>query len=59
MNLAKFAINFTVKGLGASRSLYEKLGFEVVHDQSEHNWLIMKNRLCVFGLRKGMIDQHH
>lgn len=58
MNLGNFSISLTVKDLGASRSFYEKLGFNVLHDQSAHNWMILKNDSCVIGLFKGMFDQN-
>ena len=56
MDLGNFSISLAVKDLQASRVFYEKLGFEVFHDQSAHNWMIMKNRNCVIGLFQGMFE---
>lgn len=56
MNLGNFSVSLAVKDLQKSRAFYEKLGFEVFHDQSAHNWLIMKNPNCVIGLFQGMFE---
>ncbi len=58
MNLGNFSISLTVKDLGASRAFYEKLGFNILIDQSEQNWMILKNGSSVIGLFKGMFDQN-
>lgn len=58
MNLGNFSLSLAVKDLAASRAFYEKLGFTVFHDQSEHNWMIMKNPGCVLGLFQGMFEKN-
>ena len=56
MDLGNFSVSLAVKDLQASRAFYEKLGFKVFHDQSAHDWMIMKNRNCVIGLFQGMFE---
>ncbi|MEO1244336.1 MAG: VOC family protein [Pseudomonadota bacterium] len=58
MDLGNFSVSLAVKDLRASRSFYEKLGFEVFHDQSANNWMILKNRSCVLGLFQGMFEHN-
>lgn len=56
MKLGAFSHSLSVKDLQASKTFYETLGFEVFHDQSEHNWMIMKNDSLVIGLFQGMFE---
>jgi len=56
MKLGAFSYSLSVKDLQASSAFYEKLGFAVFHDQSEHNWMIMKNESLVIGLFQGMFE---
>ncbi|MEM8815874.1 MAG: VOC family protein [Pseudomonadota bacterium] len=56
MELGNFSVSLAVKDLQASRSFYEKLGFAVFHDQSQHGWMILKNPNCVIGLFQGMFE---
>ena len=58
MELGAFSISLAVKNLDASRSFYEKLGFEIFGGEAEQNWLIMKNRDIVIGLFQGMFEQN-
>lgn len=58
MNLGNFSISLAVKDLQASRTFYETLGFEVFHDQSDHNWMILKSPTCVIGLFQGMFENN-
>ena len=50
MELGAFSVSLTVKDLEASKSFYEKLGFELFGGDASQNWLIMKNRDHVIGL---------
>jgi catechol 2,3-dioxygenase-like lactoylglutathione lyase family enzyme len=45
-----------VKDIGASKTFYEKLGFEVFGGDASQNWLIMKNGDHVIGLFQGMFE---
>jgi catechol 2,3-dioxygenase-like lactoylglutathione lyase family enzyme len=57
MDLGAFSVSLTVKDLGASRSFYEKLGFERRGGDGEH-YLIMVNGSTVIGLFQGMFDKN-
>jgi catechol 2,3-dioxygenase-like lactoylglutathione lyase family enzyme len=56
MDLGAFSISLTVKDIGASKTFYEKLGFEVFGGDASQNWLIMKNSDHVIGLFQGMFE---
>ena len=58
MNLGAFSISLAVKDLEASKSFYEKFGFEVFHGEAAQNWLIMKNGEVVIGLFQGMFENN-
>ena len=58
MELGAFSVSLTVKDLEASKTFYEKLGFEVMGGEAEHNWLILKNRECIIGLFQGMFEKN-
>ena len=58
MELGAFSVSLNVKDLDASRSFYEKLGFQVFHGEAAQNWLIMKNGDHIIGLFQGMIDKN-
>jgi len=56
MNLGNFSVSLAVKDLQKSRVFYETLGFEVFHDQSAHNWMILKSPTATIGLFQGMFE---
>lgn len=56
MKLGNFSVSLAVKDLAASKSFYEKLGFTVFFDQSENNWMILKNGNSTIGLFEGMFE---
>ena len=58
MELGAFSVSLAVKDLAASRSFYEKLGFEVFHGNASQNWLILKNGKTVIGLFQGMFEKN-
>jgi len=58
MELGAFSVSLTVKDLEASRSFYEKFGFEVFGGDASQNWLILKNGDHVIGLFHGMFDRN-
>lgn len=58
MKLGAFSISLAVKDLEASKSFYEKLGFNVFGGNASQNWLIMKNGDTVIGLFQGMFDKN-
>ncbi len=58
MNLGAFSVSLAVKDLAASRSFYEKLGFEVAGGVAEQNWLILRNGDHVIGLFQGMFERN-
>jgi len=56
MSLGNFSVSLAVKDLQASRQFYETLGFTVFHDQSAHNWMILKSPTATIGLFQGMFE---
>lgn len=58
MDLGNFSQSLAVKDVAASKDFYQKLGFEIFHDQSEHGWVIMKSPTAVIGLFQGMFEKN-
>ena len=58
MDLGAFSISLAVKDLEASRSFYEKFGFEAFAGDAAQNWLILKNGDATIGLFQGMFEQN-
>ncbi len=58
MYLGHFSISLAVKDLAASRTFYEKLGFEVTGGEGEQNWLILQNGTSTVGLFQGMFERN-
>jgi predicted enzyme related to lactoylglutathione lyase len=58
MQLGAFSISLAVKDIGASKSFYEKLGFEVFAGNAAQNWLILKNGDHAIGLFQGMFEKN-
>lgn len=57
MKLGAFSISLAVKDLAASRSFYQKLGFEAFAGDGEH-YQMMRNGDTVIGLFQGMFDNN-
>jgi len=58
MELGTFSVSLAVKDLQASKSFYEKLGFEAFAGDASQNWLILKNGDHAIGLFQGMFDKN-
>ena len=58
MELGAFSVSLTVKDIAASKSFYEKLGFQEFGGDAAQNWLIMKNGNHVIGLFQGMFENN-
>jgi catechol 2,3-dioxygenase-like lactoylglutathione lyase family enzyme len=58
MDLGAFSISLTVTDLDASRTFYEKLGFEVKGGDADQNWLILANGTTILGLFQGLFDKN-
>ena len=58
MELGAFSISLAVKDIHASRTFYEKLGFEKFGGDINQNWLIMKNGEATIGLFQGMFEKN-
>ncbi len=58
MKLGAFSISLSVKDLKASKTFYEKLGFQVFAGDFEKNYLIMKNEDSLIGLFQGMFENN-
>lgn len=58
MTLGNFSVSLAVKDLGASRTFYQKLGFEVRAGDPAQNWLILQNGTATIGLFQGMFERN-
>ncbi|MGH1540537.1 MAG: VOC family protein [Arenicella sp.] len=58
MELGAFSISLNVKDIGASKSFYEKLGFNIFAGDISQNWLVMKNGDHIIGLFQGMLEKN-
>ena len=58
MKLGQFSVSLAVKNIAASRDFYQKLGYEVIDDHQDENWLIMRHGEAVLGLFQGMFDNN-
>ena len=57
MQLGAFSISLAVKDLAASRTFYEKLGFEPVGGDGQ-NWQILRQGTTTLGLFQGMFEKN-
>ena len=55
MALGAFSTSLNVKDIAASITFYKTLGFDIFHDNSEHNYCILKNGDTLLGLFLGHI----
>ena len=58
MKLGVFSVSLNVKDIHASKSFYEKLGFQEFGGDISQNWMILKNESCIIGLFQGMFDKN-
>jgi predicted enzyme related to lactoylglutathione lyase len=58
MELGNFSVSLAVKDLQASKDFYTKIGFDVFLDQSENNYMILKNGKTIIGLFQGMFEKN-
>ncbi len=58
MDLGAFSISLTVKDMAASRSFYEKLGFQMMGGDGETWTITMNESKVVIGLFHGMFDSN-
>lgn len=58
MKLGAFSVSLTVKDIAASKTFYEKLGFQTLGGDINQNWLILKNENCIIGLFQGMFEKN-
>jgi len=58
MDLGAFSVSLAVKDINASRTFYEKLGFEATGGNLALNWLIMKNGPHIIGLFQGIFEKN-
>ncbi|MCJ8323837.1 MAG: VOC family protein [Rhizobiales bacterium] len=58
MELGTFSISLAVKDIVASKTFYEKLGFEQAGGNLEYNYLIMRNGSTNIGLFQGMFEHN-
>jgi catechol 2,3-dioxygenase-like lactoylglutathione lyase family enzyme len=58
MVLGNFSVSLSVKDIRASKSFYEKLGFEEVSGNIDQNWIVLKNGTTKIGLFQGMFERN-
>ena len=58
MDLGTFSISLDVKDIQISKEFYQKLGFEIMGDNQDQHWLILKNGTTVIGLFQGMFEKN-
>ena len=58
MELGTFSLSLAVKDIEASKSFYQKLGFQIFGGDQAQNWLILKNGDCTIGLFQGMFENN-
>ncbi len=58
MQLGAFSISLAVKDIQASKTFYEKLGFNAFGGDAAQGWLILKNDACTIGLFQEMFDKN-
>ena len=58
MELGAFSVSLSVEDLEASKSFYEKFGFQVFAGDAAQNWLILKNGDHTIGLFQGMFEKN-
>jgi len=58
MKLGAFSVSLNVQDINASKSFYEKLGFQSLGGDISQNWLIMKNGDTIIGLFQGMFEKN-
>ena len=57
MQLGVFSVSLAVKDLQASKTFYEKLGFQAFAGDGD-KWQIMRNGDTIIGLFQGMFDKN-
>jgi lactoylglutathione lyase len=58
MKLGAFSVSLNVKDIEASKSFYEKLGFQTLGGDITQKWLILKNENTVIGLFQDMFEKN-
>ena len=58
MNLGAFSVSLAVKDIEASKTFYEKLGFEAFAGDISENWLVLRNGDHVIGFFQGMFERN-
>jgi lactoylglutathione lyase len=58
MPLGTFSLSLAVKDLEASRTFYQKLGFEVFAGDPTRNWLILRNGNATIGIFQGAFERN-
>ena len=56
-SLGKFSISLAVKSLEASRTFYQKLGFQAVAGDGK-TWQVLKNGEATVGIIQGMFERN-
>ncbi|MEO0422013.1 MAG: VOC family protein [Pseudomonadota bacterium] len=58
MQLGPFSLSLSVRDLGDSLAFYRSLGFEVVDDHRDDNWVVLSNGSARIGLFQGMFPRN-
>ncbi|MGL5041800.1 MAG: VOC family protein [Culicoidibacterales bacterium] len=58
MSMGKFSVSLKVADISKSKAFYQKIGFEVVQDQTAQKWMTLKNGTTTIGLFEGILEQN-
>lgn len=58
VQLGAFSVSLAVQDIHASKTFYEKLGFEEAGGDIEQNWVILRHGTTTIGLFQGMFDKN-
>ncbi|MBK7181104.1 MAG: VOC family protein [Chloroflexi bacterium] len=58
MELGKFSLSLAVTDIHASLAFYQNLGFALLDDHRDENWVILQNGETVIGLFQGMFEKN-
>ena len=58
MPLGNFSVSLAVKDIEASRTFYQKLGFEPIAGDPAQKWLILRNGNATVGLFQGHVERN-
>lgn len=58
MDLGEYNLCLKVADLEKSMQFYQKLGFQIIEDQRNENWVVLQNNNMILSLYQGHIQQN-